>query len=94
MDDSSHLCPVQSTHWRMDMETNRGEVKGTMLLSRDDHIHKIRPKKQITDAGKYSFANRTIKLWYQLHAEALVTFPGKSHIFQKRVRKVIISEEK
>jgi hypothetical protein len=30
----------------------------------------------------------------QLPAEALATFPCKSHIFRKRIRKVIISEEK
>lgn len=54
--------------------TYRGQVKRTMLLSReDDQDHKIRARKQRTGAGKYSFVNRTIKLWYQLHAEALVT---------------------
>jgi len=30
----------------------------------------------------------------QLPAEALATFPCKSHVFRKRVRKVTISEEK
>jgi hypothetical protein len=38
-----------------------------------------------TDIGKYSFVNRTIKLWNNLPAEALVTFPCKPHIFRKRV---------
>ena len=77
------------------MDTYRGQVKRTMLLSReDDQDHKIRARKQRTGAGKYSFVNRTIKLWYQLHAEVLVTFPCKSHIIRKRVREVIISVEK
>jgi len=76
------------------METYRGQVKRAMLLSRDDQDYKIRARKQRTDVGKYSFVNRTIKLWYQLHAEALVTFPCKSHIFRKRVRKVILNEGK
>jgi hypothetical protein len=31
-------------------------------LSRDDHDHKIRARKQRTDIGKYSFVNRMIKL--------------------------------
>jgi hypothetical protein len=43
------------------METYRGQVKRTMLLSRDDHDHKIRARKQRKDAGKYSFVNRTSK---------------------------------
>ena len=49
---------------------------------------------QRTDIGKYSFVNRTIKLWNQLPAEALATFHCTSHIFRKRVRKAIISHEK
>jgi len=44
--------------------------------------------------GKYSFVNRVIQLWYQLRAEALATFPCRSHILKKRVRKLIISEMK
>jgi hypothetical protein len=61
-------------------------------VSRNDHDHKIRARKQRTNIGKYSLVNRTIKLWIQLPAEALAIFPCKSHIFRKRVRKVIISE--
>jgi hypothetical protein len=63
-------------------------------LSRDDHDRKIRSRKQRTDIGKYSFVNRTIKLWNNLPAEALVTFPCKPHIFRKRVRKLNIIEAK
>jgi hypothetical protein len=44
--------------------------------------------------GKYSFVNRTIRHWNQLPAEALAIFSSSSHVFRKRVRKVIISEMK
>jgi hypothetical protein len=43
---------------------------------------------------KYSYVNRTIKLWNQLTAEGLATYPCRSHIFKKRARKVIIREVK
>ena len=51
-------------------------------------------KVQISVNGKHSSVNRTIKLWNRLPVEALSTFLCKSHIFRKRVRKVIISEER
>jgi hypothetical protein len=57
-------------------------------------IRKIRARKQRRDVGTYSFVNRTIKLWNQLPAEALATFPFKPRVFRKRVREVIISEAK
>jgi hypothetical protein len=60
-------------------------------LGRDDHDRKIGSRKQRTDIGKYSFVNRTIKLWNDLPAEALVTFP---FLFRRRVRKLNISDEK
>jgi hypothetical protein len=63
-------------------------------LSRDDHDRKITSKKQRTDIGKYSIVNRTIKLWNNLPAEALVTFPCKPHMFRKRVRKLNVIEAK
>jgi hypothetical protein len=69
------------------MDTYRGRVKRTMLLSReDDQDHKTRARKQRTGASKYSFVNRTIKLWYQLHAEALVT---SKHEIEKCVLKTL-----
>jgi hypothetical protein len=37
-------------------------LRETCYLSRDDHDHKIRARKQRGDIGKYSFVNRTIKL--------------------------------
>jgi len=38
-------------------------------LSRMDHEWKIRNRRQRTDIGKYSFVNRTIRLWNWLPAE-------------------------
>jgi hypothetical protein len=63
-------------------------------LSSGDHDRKIRARKQRTDIGKYPSINRTINLWNQLPAEALATLSCKLQIFIKRVRKVIISENK
>ena len=68
-------------------------LRGPCYLNTNHHDHRIRAKKQRKDMGKYSFVNTTIKLWNQLPAEALATFPCKSHIFRKRVRKGIISEK-
>jgi hypothetical protein len=51
-------------------------------------------KKQRTDIGKYSFENRKNRLCNTLPAEALAIFPSKLHILRKRVRKVIINEER
>jgi hypothetical protein len=58
-------------------------------LSRIDHDWKIRNKRQRTDIEKYSFANRTIRLWNRLPAEILETLPCKPRAFRKRVKKVI-----
>ena len=58
-------------------------------LSRADHNHKIRNKRQKTDIGKYSFVNRTIEHWNQLPAEVLDPLPCNLTIFRKRIRKVI-----
>jgi hypothetical protein len=59
-------------------------------LSRVYHAQKIRDRKQRTDIGKYSFVNRTIKIWNQLPAEVLGTSPCKPNIFRMSVRKAII----
>jgi len=58
-------------------------------LSRVDHEREIRNRRQRTDIGKYSFANRTIWLWNRLPAEILGTLPCKPNAFRKKVRKVI-----
>lgn len=69
-------------------------LQGPCYLSRDDHDRKIRAREQITDIGKYSFVNRTIKLGNQLPEVALATFTSRAHIFKKRVMEVVISEVK
>ena len=58
-------------------------------LSRDDHNRKIRTRKQITNVGKYSYVNRTIKSWNQLPADFLASFPYKLNTFRKRVKNVV-----
>jgi len=58
-------------------------------LSRVDHERKIRNRKQRTDIGKYSFVNRTIRLWNRLSAEILGTLPCKPTAFRKKGRKVV-----
>src|SRR5215475_1284007 len=61
-------------------------------LSRVDHNHKIRNRRQRTDIGIYLFVNRTIEHWNQLPAEILEPLPCNSTTFRKRVRKVISEE--
>ena len=59
-------------------------------LSRIDHEWKIRNRRQKrTDIGKYSFVNRTIRLWNRLPAEILGTLRCKPSAFRKRVRRVV-----
>jgi len=61
-------------------------------VSREGHNRKIRARKQRTDVGKYSFANRTIKSWNQLPAALLASFPRKINTFRKRVKNVVTSK--
>jgi len=58
-------------------------------LSRVDHERKNRNRRQRTDIGKYSFVNRTIRLWNRLPDEILGTLLCKLNAFKKRIRKVI-----
>ena len=62
------------------------------LCPQDDHNRKIRTRKQRTDAGKYSFVNRTIKSWNQLPASLLASLPCKLNTFRKRVKNVVTSK--
>jgi hypothetical protein len=48
-------------------------------------------RKQRTHVRKYSFVNKTIKIWNQLPVEEIGTFPCKRKIFRKRSRKAVIS---
>jgi len=47
------------THQRTGLAIYRGQVEGPCFLSRDDHDHKIRARKQRTDIVKYCFVKRT-----------------------------------
>jgi len=51
-------------------------------------------KEKRTGVSNYCSVNCTIKLWNKLPAEALASFPCKSHVFRKRVMTLIITEEK
>jgi len=62
-------------------------LRGPYYLSIVDHVRKIGDRKQRTDIGKYSFVNRAIKNWSQLHGEALGTFLCKPKIFRKELGK-------
>jgi hypothetical protein len=70
-------------HQRTGIEIVGDRLIGPCYLSRDDHYHKIRARKQRMDIGKYSFVNRTIKQWIQLPAESLGLSPV-NHIFLER----------
>ena len=61
-------------------------------LSRVDHYWKIRPRKQRTGIGKYSFVNRSITDWNRLPERAIGTSNGKTNIFKTGFRKVKTSE--
>jgi len=58
-------------------------------LSRVYHERKIRNRRQRMDIGKYSFVNRTFRLWNRLPAEILGTLLCKPNAFRKKVRRVI-----
>lgn len=84
------ICPLFKAYSREGAWKAVGDrLQGPYYLSRDDRDQKIKARKQRTHTGKYSFVNGTIKLWNQLPAEALATFSCRSHIFKKKVRKVI-----
>jgi len=61
-------------------------------LSRDDHNRKIKTRKQRTDVGKYSFVNRTIKIWNQFTSSSLAPFPCKLNTFRKSVKDIVTSK--
>jgi len=61
-------------------------------LRREDHNRKIRTKKQRKCVGEYSYVNRTIKRWKQLHAGLLASFPCKLNTFRWRDKNVVTSK--
>ena len=85
---ANHTSETEGHVWKAIWD----KLQGSCYLSRDDHDRKIRARKQRAVIKKYSFVNRTIKLWNQLAAEVLATFPCRSYIFKKRCRTVITSE--
>ena len=87
-DQSPPRCAEITNEWCYGKQGTR-----TMLPEQGWSRWKISARKE-TDIGKHWFVNRTIKHWNQLPAEALGTFPSRSRVFRKRVRKVIISEVK
>ncbi len=62
-------------------------------LSKEDHNRKIRTRKQRTDIGKFSFANRSIRDWNQLPAELLAIFTCSFNLFKKRIKMFILPNE-
>jgi hypothetical protein len=91
----ARICELFKAYTEEQAWKSKGDrLKEPFYLSRDDHDRKIRVRKQSIVIGIYSFVNRTIKPWNQLPAGALATFSCKSHIFRKKVKKVIICEEK
>jgi hypothetical protein len=90
----SQLCSLFKAYTgRWAWKAIGGRLLRPCYLSREDHIRKIRSRKQRTDIGKYSFVNRTIINWNQLPADILVSLPCKLNIFRKRVKKVDTKSE-
>ena len=67
------LFKVYSGEWAWKAIGDR--LQQPNYLSRVDHEWKIRNRRQSTDIRKYSFVNRTIRLWNRLPAEILGTLP-------------------
>jgi hypothetical protein len=87
-------CDISLTHSQSGQYTGEpawksieDRLQGPCYPSRDYHDHKIWAWKQITDIGKYSFINRTIKFWNQLPAQALATFPVNHLSLERGLRK-------
>jgi hypothetical protein len=76
------ISPIQSLLWWTGVE-GRDSLKRPHYLSRVDHVHKIRTRKQRKDIGKYSFVNRTIGDWNQLPAEVLEVSPANQPLLEK-----------
>jgi len=82
----ARICaPFKAYSGERALKASGDRLQGPCYLSRDDHDRNIRARKHTIDIGKYSFVNSTIKLWSQWPAEALATFPHRSHIVKKRV---------
>ena len=83
------MCSLQSVLWRTGVEGCRWQITTAELSEQGWSRTEIRNMKQRTDIGKYSFVNRTIRLWSRLPAEILATFSCKPNCFRKTARRVI-----
>jgi len=85
----SHICTLFKAYSGEQAWKAIGDrLQRPNYLSRVDHERKIRNRRQRADIRKYSFVNRTIRLWNRLPAEVLGTLPRKPNAFRKRVRKM------
>jgi hypothetical protein len=85
----SRICALFKSYSGRAWKAIGERLERPRYLSRVDHEHKIRRRRQRTDKGKYSFVNRTIEDWNQLPTEVLRTLPCKQITLKKRVRKAI-----
>jgi uncharacterized protein YaeQ len=91
----AHICAPFKPYSRERTWTAIGDrLQGPCYLSRDEDDRKIRAREQRRDVGKYSFVNRTSKIWNQLPADTLAFFSRISYIFIKKAKKVVIREVK
>jgi hypothetical protein len=83
-----HICTLFKTYYGERAWKAIGErLPGACYMSRDDQDWKIRARKQRTLIRKYSFVDRIIRLWNQLPAEALATFPIDNIFLKRGLRK-------
>jgi hypothetical protein len=84
----AHICALFKAYTgELSWKSTGVRLKEPCYLSRDDHNCKIWATKQRTDTSVYSSINKTIKLWNQLPADTLVTFPRESHILGRKLGK-------
>jgi len=84
------MCSLQSVLLRTGVEGLIDRLQRPHYPSRVDHERKIRIRRQSTNIGKYSFANRAIQDWNQLLAKVLGALTWKLNTLKKRVMKAII----
>jgi hypothetical protein len=89
----ARICPLFKVYTRRRAwKVKRDRLLKPCYLSRVDHNRKIRTRKQRTDAGKYSFVNRTIQNWNQLPAGLLASLLCSLCTFRKRVKKTVTNK--
>ena len=68
----------------------RERIKKPNYYSRKDSGLKIRTNKQKSDAGKYSFLNRTIIDWNNLPTVTFESLPRYVHSFKNRLKSGLV----